>query len=299
MSPACSPSTPDDLLPTELPPNVYAGLKASPVTDVHVFGRRGPMQVKFTPLELRELGELRDVDMVVYDEDFDYDEARKLGDREQQAGHGASTASSRRGARARPGRRAAGCTCTSSRSPVEVLGDADGRRDRLQVRAHRGRRRGRHPAAPGEFREVPVQAVYRAVGYFGSRARRACRSTSAAASSRTARARSSTTTTTSVPRRVRDRLDQARTGRPDRPHQVRRDGDRPPPRQRPGARGGRPSTRRSRRSSTCSRSAASSTPTSTAGTASTSTSWRSAAAEGRARIKVVPRDEMIAISNGR
>ncbi|MGL1190162.1 hypothetical protein ACSTLK_23960, partial [Vibrio parahaemolyticus] len=47
----------------------------SPVTDVHVFGRRGPAQVKFTPLELRELGELRDVDMVVYDEDFDYDEA--------------------------------------------------------------------------------------------------------------------------------------------------------------------------------------------------------------------------------
>ena len=67
----------DDLLPTEIPANVYEGLKASPVTDVHVFGRRGPAQVKFTPLELRELGELRDVDMIVYDEDFDYDEASK------------------------------------------------------------------------------------------------------------------------------------------------------------------------------------------------------------------------------
>ncbi|MCT7061974.1 hypothetical protein M1189_23440, partial [Salmonella enterica subsp. enterica serovar Oranienburg] len=62
-------------LPTEVPGNVYEILEASPVTDVHVFGRRGPAQVKFTPLELRELGELRDVDMVVYDEDFDYDEA--------------------------------------------------------------------------------------------------------------------------------------------------------------------------------------------------------------------------------
>ncbi|MDP4817140.1 MAG: FAD-dependent oxidoreductase, partial [Pontimonas sp.] len=60
---------PDDLLPTEVPDNVYEGLKASPVTDVHVFGRRGPMQVKFTPLELRELGEMNDVDMVVYEED--------------------------------------------------------------------------------------------------------------------------------------------------------------------------------------------------------------------------------------
>ncbi|BAS16511.1 NADPH-ferredoxin reductase FprA [Arthrobacter sp. Hiyo8] len=32
----------DDLLVTEIPDNVYAALKASPVTDVHVFGRRGP-----------------------------------------------------------------------------------------------------------------------------------------------------------------------------------------------------------------------------------------------------------------
>src|SRR5690606_22690663 len=53
------------------------GLAASPVTDVHIFGRRGPANVKFTPLELRELGELRDVDMVVYDEDFDYDQASR------------------------------------------------------------------------------------------------------------------------------------------------------------------------------------------------------------------------------
>ena len=45
----------DDLLVTEIPENVYEGLKASPVTDVHIFGRRGPAQVKFTPLELREL----------------------------------------------------------------------------------------------------------------------------------------------------------------------------------------------------------------------------------------------------
>ena len=68
---------PEDLLPTEIPTNVYEGLQTSPVTDVHVFGRRGPMQVKFTPLELRELGELRDVDMIVHEEDFDYDEASK------------------------------------------------------------------------------------------------------------------------------------------------------------------------------------------------------------------------------
>ncbi len=46
------------------------------------------MQVKFTPLELRELGEMRDVDMIVHDEDFDYDEASKTAIADQQAGHG-------------------------------------------------------------------------------------------------------------------------------------------------------------------------------------------------------------------
>ena len=60
----------DDLLSTDIPANVYEGLKSSPVTDVHVFGRRGPANIKFTPIELRELGEVEDVDIVLYDEDF-------------------------------------------------------------------------------------------------------------------------------------------------------------------------------------------------------------------------------------
>ena len=64
----------DDLLPTEVPENVVEVLRTSTVTDVHIFGRRGPAQVKFTPLELRDLGHVPDVDIVVYPEDFDFDE---------------------------------------------------------------------------------------------------------------------------------------------------------------------------------------------------------------------------------
>ncbi|MBN9174517.1 MAG: PASTA domain-containing protein, partial [Microbacterium sp.] len=62
-----------DLLPTDVPANVYEILAANPVTDVHVFARRGPAQVKFSPLELRELGHVPDVDVIVYPEDFDFD----------------------------------------------------------------------------------------------------------------------------------------------------------------------------------------------------------------------------------
>lgn len=154
----------DDLLPTEIPANVYEGLTASPVTDVHVFGRRGPAQVKFSPLELREMGELRDVDMIVHDEDFDYDEASKEAVasnkqvfvidkvlnqwRERETG-----AASRR------------IHLHFYATPVEVTGDG-------KVEGFRWERTTPDGAGgvvgTGEYRELPIQAIYRAVGYFGS-----------------------------------------------------------------------------------------------------------------------------------
>jgi ferredoxin--NADP+ reductase len=155
----------DDLLPTEIPANVYDGLAASPVTDVHVFGRRGPMQVKFTPLELRELGELRDVDMIVDDEDFDYDEASK-----------AAIAANKQVLvidrvftqwRQRPvGEASRRLHLHFYAKPTAVLstsGAVSGFRwERTEPDGAGGVR------GTGEFRELPVQAVYRAVGYFGS-----------------------------------------------------------------------------------------------------------------------------------
>ena len=155
----------DDLLPTEIPANVYDILKASPVTDVHVFGRRGPAQVKFSPLELRELGELRDVDMILYDEDFDYDEASKTAIASNKQVFVIDKVLNQWRARE---------TGSASRrlhlhfyaSPVEVIGDADGitafRYERTEPDSEGGVR------GTGEFREVEVQALYRAVGYFGS-----------------------------------------------------------------------------------------------------------------------------------
>ncbi|MGW9111642.1 FAD-dependent oxidoreductase [Microbacterium sp. NPDC055683] len=160
-----------DLLPTEVPDNVYDVLASSPVTDVHVFGRRGPAQVKFTPLELRELGELRDVDMVVYDEDFDYDEASR-----------AAVASNKQVKvidrvlqewRTRPGANGSGGSASRRlhlhfwARPVEVRADADGRVAALVYERTRPDGSG-GVVGTGELREVPMGQLYRAVGYFGS-----------------------------------------------------------------------------------------------------------------------------------
>jgi ferredoxin/flavodoxin---NADP+ reductase len=56
---------PDELVPTDVTNEALDDLRASAVTEVHVVGRRGPQHAKFTTKELRELGELDGVDVIV------------------------------------------------------------------------------------------------------------------------------------------------------------------------------------------------------------------------------------------
>jgi ferredoxin--NADP+ reductase len=156
----------DDLLPTEIPDNVYEILKSSPVTDVHVFGRRGPAQVKFTPLELRELGELNDVDMIVYDEDFEYDEASQaaIASNKQVMVIDRVLQQWRQREVGKASRR---LHLHFYAKPLEVVGDESGRV--AAIRYERTAPDGEGGVrGTGEIREVPVEAIYRAVGYFGS-----------------------------------------------------------------------------------------------------------------------------------
>ena len=55
----------DELLRTEIPQNVYEGLQSARTTDVHIFGRRGPAQTKFSPLEARELAHPKGLQVVM------------------------------------------------------------------------------------------------------------------------------------------------------------------------------------------------------------------------------------------
>ncbi|GAB3104658.1 FAD-dependent oxidoreductase [Isoptericola nanjingensis] len=157
----------DDLLPTEIPANVYDILKSSPVTDVHVFARRGPAQVKFSPLELRELGHVPDVDIVVYPEDYDFDEGSMAAvESSNQTKQVVKTLTD--WTLVDPS------TQTASRrlhlhflhAPAEILGE-DGKV--VGLRTERTALQGDGTVkGTGEHHDWPVQAVYRAVGYFGS-----------------------------------------------------------------------------------------------------------------------------------
>ena len=50
--------TPDEMAGADLTEAAAAAIAAAPVTDIHLFGRRGPVEASFTPAELAELGTL-------------------------------------------------------------------------------------------------------------------------------------------------------------------------------------------------------------------------------------------------
>ncbi|GAA4912777.1 FAD-dependent oxidoreductase [Nesterenkonia rhizosphaerae] len=165
----------DDLLETEIPDNVYEGLKTSPVTDVHIFGRRGPAQVKFTPLELRELSHSRDVDIVLYEEDFEFDEAsdeaiKTNNQTKTMVNTLANWLVEQEEREAEASRR---LHLHFLHQPVEILegknADGSGNGKVAGIRFERMELDGTGNArGTGEFVDYEVQAVYRAIGYFGS-----------------------------------------------------------------------------------------------------------------------------------
>jgi ferredoxin/flavodoxin---NADP+ reductase len=153
------------MLSTDIPDNVYQGLLASQATDVHVFGRRGPAQVKFSPLELREAVHIEGVDTIVHDEDFQYDEgSQEAIDSNNQTRVMVKTLEELRTNQVTGAKRRLHLHFFSA--PVEIL-EQDGKVAGIKI--ERTELDGTGNVKPtGEFREFPIQAVYRAVGYFGS-----------------------------------------------------------------------------------------------------------------------------------
>ncbi|GGP66362.1 FAD-dependent oxidoreductase [Saccharothrix coeruleofusca] len=138
---------PASLAGTDLPDHVLAALRASAVTDVHLVARRGPAQVRFTPAELRELGELPGVDVLVAAEDVAGALAEAAdGSRADRANVDILCEWARRA----PGGRDRRVWLRFRRRPVRLLGP-----DRVSGLVVRGERE----------ELLPVQGVLHAVGY--------------------------------------------------------------------------------------------------------------------------------------
>lgn len=135
-------------------------INGSPIRDVYIVGRRGPVEAKFTNVELREMGALKDAAVIV-------DEAQLPGDvgnlpegRERRIKE-KNLASLQAFAAIEGGEKTRRVHFVFYASPVEIKGG-----DRVEaVRFERTRVEDGRALGTGDFFEIPCGLVVAAVGY--------------------------------------------------------------------------------------------------------------------------------------
>ena len=155
--------TGDELTVTEIPDNVYESLKNNKAETVHMFGRRGPAQAKFTPKELRELDLSDTIQVLVDPEDIDYDELSEQVRRSDKSVD-LNCQVLEQYAMREPDDAPHKIHIHFFEEPVEVLTDDSGavtgiRTERQELDGNGGIR------GTEKFTDWPVQQVYHAVGY--------------------------------------------------------------------------------------------------------------------------------------
>ena len=157
---------PDSFATSDIAAHALDVLRASKVREVFVIGRRGVAEAAFSPAEIEELAELPGVDLVV-------DPAEVAVDPQ----FAPTSANAMKNVAFCQARAAAGEGTAPRKirlrflvSPVEILGDADGRVTavRLERNALVADADGRPvPHGTGAFEVLPVGMVLRSVGYQG------------------------------------------------------------------------------------------------------------------------------------
>jgi ferredoxin--NADP+ reductase len=151
--------TADEMAETDVPEPVLTALRGSAVRDVHILIRRGPQHVRFTPAELRQIGELANADVVVHDDGLlaagvdEPEDRRQRQNLEMLRGWAAqeNTGKPRR------------IHLRFLRNPVRFLGE-DGRVSAVVVERTRIDEEGR-VVGTGEEETLDVGLVVRAIGY--------------------------------------------------------------------------------------------------------------------------------------
>ncbi len=153
--------TADQLRTTDVPEPVLGRLGGSAVRRIHMIGRRGPAQAKFTTKELRELGTLPGAEVHVRPEDMKLDpDAEDLAesDRRVRANLAVMREWAHRPEEGRPRR----LDLRFWLRPTEILG-----RDRVEALRleHTALDEQGRVVGTGEYETLPVGLVLRSVGY--------------------------------------------------------------------------------------------------------------------------------------
>ncbi len=158
----------DELRGTDIADHALEALARSRVERIHVLGRRGPAQAKFTTPEIREFGTLEHADAIVDPADLELDAHSRASiehDRVSQTNYEILQSYAERGATGKPRQVRFGFL----RSPAEIHG-RDGRVAGLRVEKNRlvsSADGYLNAEGTGEFEELDVGMVLRSVGYRG------------------------------------------------------------------------------------------------------------------------------------
>jgi len=167
--------TPDELEKTDIAEYALEALRNSQVREVFILGRRGPEQASFTPPELKEFGEMEDVDPIVAPEELAgcaIPEAEGNSQQEKNLKILQAFAARQPGAKTQLSEKTKKLHLRFLVSPTEVIADADGNvaglvleKNRLEIQPD-GAVSAR---STGEVETLDVGMVLPAIGFTAKR----------------------------------------------------------------------------------------------------------------------------------
>jgi ferredoxin--NADP+ reductase len=153
--------TPEEMAATDIADHAAQAVQASPLTDVYLFGRRGPIEAKFTNVELREMGKLDNCMPIIHADQLPDAVTGDWSDRDQRLKE-RNLATLREFLDVDPAGKAKKVHFEFFANPVEVLGG-----DKVEgLRVERTKVEGGRAVGTGEFFDIECGLVVAAIGYY-------------------------------------------------------------------------------------------------------------------------------------
>ncbi|PPR58639.1 MAG: NADPH-ferredoxin reductase FprA, partial [Alphaproteobacteria bacterium MarineAlpha4_Bin2] len=156
--------TPAEMSTTDLATHAAEAIHASPLEDVYMVGRRGPIEAKFTNVELREMGELEDCTPIIDADQIpeEVPEDMEMSDRDRRL-KDRNLGTLRGFVDAEPAGRKRRVHFQFFASPIEILGG-----DSVEgIRLEKNEVRDGRAVGTGDTYDIPCKIVIPAIGYQG------------------------------------------------------------------------------------------------------------------------------------
>ena len=160
--------TTEELEKTDICQNALDVLSESNIREVHLYGRRGPLQAAFTSKEIREMGDLEDCYPVIDPKSLELNDSsqKELAD-PANAGHKKNYEILKHFTSINPSGRNRKFVLHFYRSPIEIAGKGIVQKAKFEINALSGEPNKQKVRGTGKFEEIDCGIFFRSVGYTG------------------------------------------------------------------------------------------------------------------------------------